>query len=125
MIKLIINILPNIIVITGNTKIDSIMLSIIKLVSFVIAFGLVERISDILNYHDSQSMSDLHWTIRLAAFIGSTWFFTKIAQFIYKLADIPMWYLLIIGILTSLIVIIRIIKYFINRKELKKSIKDH
>jgi len=57
--------ISNFIEITGNSTVDSIILTIIGLIAFLVAFGFVGMIFDALGIYDSDLMSDTHWIVRV------------------------------------------------------------
>lgn len=59
--------------ISGNSTVDSIIFAIIGVVSFLIAFGIVGLIFDAIGIYDSDLMSDTNRLIRVLVFAGLTW----------------------------------------------------
>ena len=63
--KAIIDLIGELVPISGNSTVDSIIFAIIGAISFMIAFGIVGLIFDALGFYDSDLMSDTHWLIRV------------------------------------------------------------
>lgn len=59
--------------ISGNSTVDSIIFAIIGVISFLIAFGIVGLIFDTIGIYDSDLMSDTNRLIRVLVFAGLTW----------------------------------------------------
>ena len=74
--------ISNFIEITGNSTADSIILAIIGLIAFLVAFGFVGMIFDALGFYDSDLMSDTHWIVRVIVFLGFSFICIEIAKFI-------------------------------------------
>lgn len=83
--KQIIDLIGELVSISGNSTVDSIIFAIIGVISFLIAFGIVGLIFDAIGIYDSDLMSDTHWLIRVLVFVGLTWVGVKIAQLMGKL----------------------------------------
>ncbi len=115
------DIISNYIEITGNSDLDSILIALIGLISFSIAFGIVGLIFDALGFYDSDIMSDVHWSIRFIVFLGLAYLLIIIAKWIGILFSFQWWVYLLAGLfLVAIIVIISIIKYkFALRKKSK------
>ena len=103
--------------ITGNSTADNIILGIIGVVSFMVAFGFVGLIFDALGIYDSDIMSDVHWSIRIIVFIGLCAICIGIAKFIKWLFCFQWWVYLIAGII---LVGIIILVYYLKHKHAKK-----
>lgn len=109
--KAIIDLIGELVSISGNSTVDSIIFAIIGVISFMIAFGIVGLIFDALGFYDSDLMSDTHWLIRVLVFAGLTWLGVKIAQLIKWLFSFQWWVYLIAGIvLVGIIILIYYIK---------------
>ena len=109
--KAIIDLIGELVEISGNSTIDTIIFAIIGAISLSIAFGLVGIIFDALGFYDSDLMSDTHWSIRLLVFAGLTWLGVKIAQLIKWLFSFQWWVYVIAGIvLVGIIILIYYIK---------------
>ena len=109
--KAIIDLIGELVSISGNSTVDSIIFAIIGVISFMIAFGIVGQIFDALGFYDSDLMSDTHWLIRVLVFAGLTWLGVKIAQLIKWLFSFQWWVYLIAGIvLVGIIILIYYIK---------------
>ena len=109
--KQIIDLIGELVSISGNSTVDSIIFAIIGVISFMIAFGIVGLIFDALGFYDSDLMSDTHWLIRLLVFVGLTWLGVKIAQLIKWLFSFQWWVYAIAGVvLVGIIILIYYIK---------------
>ena len=109
--KAIIDLIGELVSISGNSTVDSIIFAIIGVISCMIAFGIVGLIFDALGFYDSDLMSDTHWLIRLLVFVGLTWLGVKIAQLIKWLFSFQWWVYVIAGIvLVGIIILIYYIK---------------
>ena len=109
--KVIIDLIGELVEISGNSTIDTIIFAIIGAISLSIAFGLVGIIFDALGFYDSDLMSDTHWSIRVLVFVGLTWLGVKIAQLIKWLFSFQWWVYVIAGVvLIGIIILIYYIK---------------
>ena len=109
--KAIIDLIGELVEISGNSTIDTIIFAIIGAISLSIAFGLVGIIFDALGFYDSDLMSDTHWSIRVLVFVGLTWLGVKIAQLIKWLFSFQWWVYVIAGVvLIGIIILIYYIK---------------
>ena len=90
--------ISNFIELTGNSTADSIILTIIGLIAFLVAFGFVGMIFDALGIYDSDLMSDTHWIVRVIVFLGLSFICIEIAKFIKWLFSFQWWIYLIAGI---------------------------
>lgn len=84
--------------ISGNSTVDTILFAIIGFISFSIAFGVVGVIFDGLGFYDSDIMHDAHWLIRVLVFGGLTYVGVKTAQFIKWLFSFQWWVYVIAGV---------------------------
>lgn len=110
--------ISNFIEITGNSTADSIILTIIGLIAFLVAFGFVGMIFDALGIYDSDLMSDTHWIFRVIVFLGLSFICIEIAKFIKWLFSFKWWIYLIAGIvLIEIIVLVFVIKHKIMKKK--------
>ena len=98
--------ISNFIEITGNSTADSIILTIIGLIAFLVAFGFVGMIFDALGIYDSDLMSDTHWIVRVIVFLGLSFICIEIAKFIKWLFSFQWWIYLIAGIVLIGIIIL-------------------
>ena len=109
--KQIIDLIGELVSISGNSTVDSIILAIIGVISFLVAFGIVGWIFDAIGRYDSDLMSDTHWLIRVLVFAGLTWIGVKIAQFIKWLFSFQWWVYVIAGVVfVGIIILIYYIK---------------
>ena len=110
--KQIIDFIGELVSISGNSTVDSIIFAIIGVISFMIAFGIVGLIFDAIGRYDSDLMSDTHWLIRVLVFVGLTWIGVKIAQAIKWLFSFQWWVYLIVGVVfIGIIILIYYIKH--------------
>lgn len=104
--------------ITGNSVVDSIIIAIISIIAFLVAFGFVGMIFDALGLYDSDLMSDTHWSVRVIVFIGLTFICIGIAKFIKWLFNFKWWIYLIVGImLIGVIILVFIIRHKYTKKK--------
>lgn len=112
------HLISNFIEITGNSIADNIMLVIIGVVSFIVAFGIVGMIFDALGFYDSDLMSDCHWVVRIIVFIGLSAVCIVIAKFIEWLCSFQLWVYLIAGIvIVGVVVPIHYLKHRHSKKK--------
>lgn len=116
-----IELIPNIVDITGNPLADTIIFAVIGFISGSIAFGLVGIIFDFFRNRDSRTMSEIHWGLRFVIFGVLTYVFVKIAQFLRWLFAPPALYYLV-GF-TSLIVSV-VVLWLIFKKLAVKTKKE-
>lgn len=115
--KAIIDLIGELVPISGDSTIDNIIFAIIGAISFMIAFGIVGLIFDALGFYDSDLMSDTHRLIRVLVFAGLTWLGVKIAQLIKRLFSFQWWVYVIAGVVfIGIIILIYYIKSRIIRK---------
>lgn len=109
--KQIIDLIGELVSISGNSTVDSIIFAIIGVISFLIAFGIVGLIFDAIGIYDSDLMSDTHWLIRVLVFAGLTWVGVKIAQLIKWLFSFQWWVYVLAGVVfVGIIILIYYIK---------------
>lgn len=118
--KNIFDLLSEFIQITGNSTVDNVIVSIIGIVSFLVAFGFVGMIFDALGIYDSDIMSDVHWSVRLIVFLSLSAACIGLARFIKWLFSFQWWIYLIAGIV---LVGIIILVYYLKHKYAKKKSK--
>ena len=110
--------ISNFIEITGNSTADSIILTIIGLIAFLVAFGFVGMIFDALGIYDSDLMSGTHWIVRVIVFLVLSFICIEIAKFIKWLFSFQWWIYLIAGIvLIGIIILLFVIKHRIMKKK--------
>lgn len=121
--KFIIDLISELVEISGNSTVDTILFTVIGVVSFAIAFGLVGIIFDGLGFYDSDIMSDAHWLIRVFVFAGLTYVGVKIAKFIRWLFSFQWWVYIIVGVaFVGILILIYYIKHRISMKKAQKVI---
>ena len=104
--------------ITGNDVADGILLAVIGIISFMVAFGLVGIIFDAVGVHDSDIMSDCHWSIRLFVFIGLSILIISIMKVIKWLFGFQWWiYVIAFAIFITAIILVFILKHKIAKKK--------
>lgn len=113
-----IELISNIVDITGNPVADTIIFALIGFVSGSIAFGLVGIMFDFSRSRDSKTMSETHWVLRFIIFVFLTYVFVKIAQFVRWLFAPPALYYLI-GFAAVVVIIIVFILIFKKPTEVK------
>lgn len=122
--KAIIDLIGELVEISGNATVDTILFAIIGGLSFAIAFGLVGALFDALGFYDSDIMSDAHWLIRVTVFAGLTYVGVKVAQFIRWLFSFQWWVYVIIGIvLIGIVVLVYYIKHRISKNRAQQIIQ--
>lgn len=114
----IIEIISNFISITGDPVIDNIILTIVGVISFVVAFGAIGMIFDKLGKYDSDIMSGAHWIVRIIIFLIISVLLYALINFIKCLFSFPWWVYIVL--LAIIIVIFVFIFYFKHKKSKKK-----
>lgn len=109
--------ISNFIEITGDPTADFIILTIIGVISFSVAFGIVGMIFDAFGKYDSDLMSGVHWTIRVVVFLALSFGCIWIAKFIKWLFSFQWWIYLIAGLLLICAIILT---FVIRHKCMKK-----
>ena len=116
--KQIIDLIGELVSISGNSTVDSIIFAIIGTISFLVAFGIVGWIFDAIGIYDSDLMSGTHWLIRVLVFAGLTWLGVKIAQLIKWLFSFQWWVYVIAGVIfVGIIILIYYIKSRISEND--------
>ena len=116
--KQIIDLIGELVPISSNSTVDSIIFTIICSISFMVAFGIVGLIFNFLGFYDSDIMSDTHWIIRVLIFLGLTWLGVKIAQLIKWIFSFQWWIYVIAGIIfVGIVILAYYIKYRISQKK--------
>ena len=121
--KQIIDLIGELVSISGNSTVDSIIFAVIGAISFLVAFGIVGWIFDATGRYDSDLMSDTHWLVRVLVFAVLTWVGVKIAQAIKWLFSFKWWVYLIAGIVfIGIIILVYYIKYRVSKNKAKQVI---
>lgn len=106
--------ISNIVDITGDPVADTIIFFIIGPISGSTAFFIIGFFSNLFNKYDSNGMSKGYWFFTVLFFIGLTYGFVKLAQLLRWIFSPPaLWYLL--GLIIF-IVIIMIALFLIHKK---------
>lgn len=123
--KAIIDLIGELVEISGNAIVDTILFAIIGGLSLAIAFGLVGALFDALGFYDSDIMSDAHWLIRVTVFAGLTYVGVKVAQFIRWIFSFQWWVYVIIGIVfVGIVVFVYYIKHRISKNKARQIIRS-
>ena len=121
--KQIIDLIGELVSISGNSTVDSIIFAIIGVISFLVAFGIVGWIFDATGRYDSDLMSDTHWLTRVLAFIALTCLGVKIAQAIKWLFSFQWWVYLVAGVVfIGIIILVYYIKYRVSKNKAQQVI---
>ena len=121
--KQIIDLIGELVSISGNSTVDSIIFAIIGVISFLVAFGIVGWIFDATGRYDSDLMSDTHWLIRVLVFVGLTWIGVKIAHAIKWLFSFQWWVYVIAGVVfVGIIILLYYIKHRISKSKAQQNI---
>ncbi|MCR5693262.1 MAG: topoisomerase DNA-binding C4 zinc finger domain-containing protein [Bacilli bacterium] len=118
--------ISNFIEITGDSVADSIILAVIGVVAFLVAFGIVGMIFDALGIYDSDLMSGAHWTIRIIVFLGLSFVCILMAKFIKWLFSFQWWIYLIAGLLlVGTIILTFVIRHKLMKKKAEQAKKEN
>ena len=121
--KQIIDFIGELVSISGNSTIDSIIFAVIGVISFLAAFGIVGWIFDATGRYDSDLMSDTHWFIRVLVFAVLTWVGVQIAQAIKWLFSFQWWVYVIAGVVfVGIIILVYYIKHWISKNKAQQVI---
>ena len=122
--KQIIDLIGELVSISGNSTVDSIIFAVIGAISFMVAFGIVGWIFDATGRYDSDLMSDTHWLVRVLVFAVLTWVGVKIAQVIKWLFSFQWWVYVIAGVVfVGIIILMYYIKHRISKNKHNKSFR--
>lgn len=106
--------------ITGNTTVNGILLTIIGILSFLIAFGVVGMIFDAIGMHDSDLMSNCHWFIRLLVFLALSALCIGIFKFFAWIVSLQWWtYIIVFIVIICLVAISYYLKHRISKNKAK------
>lgn len=115
--------ISNLIPITGNSLIDTILFFAIGAVAFFVAWGLTSLVAPVTGY-DSEGMSGFHWIIRVIVFVGLMLLCIGIAQLVKWFFSLEWWVYLIIGLsLLHIIAGIIVLRVAHNKKRKAQSDK--
>ena len=121
--KQIIDFIGELVSISGNSTVDSMIFAVIGAISFLVAFGIVGWIFDATGRYDSDLMSDTHWLVRVLVFAVLTWVGVKIAQAIKWLFSFQWWLYLIAGVVfIGIIILVYYIKHRISKNKAQQVI---
>ena len=113
----IIEFISNIVNITGNPLLDTIIFGIIGSISGSIAFGFVEMLFGFTGNYNSKDMSDVHWGVRVFIFVLLTFVLVKIAQFLRWIFSAPQVYYLL-GFVVLIVLTVVLCLFFIYKKKI-------
>lgn len=121
--KQIINLIGELVSISGNSTVDGVIFTVIGTFSFLIAFGIIGFIFDAIGIYDSDLMSGAHWLIRVLAFVGLTWLGVNIARLIKWLFSFQWWVYVITGVvLIGIILLVYYVKHRISKNKAQQVI---
>ena len=112
--KGILDFISNIVPITGDSLVDTILFLVIGGIAFFIAWN-VAGLFDC----DSETKSDIHWFVRIIVFLVLLGLVIGLVWFIRLIASIPWWVWIIIGI-NVIGLIIGIVLLYKRRKNKKQ-----
>ena len=112
----IIEFISNIVNITGNPIVDTIIFAVIGSISGSIAFGFVEMLFGFTGNYNSKDMSDVHWGVRVFVFVLLTFVLVKIAQFLRWIFSPPQVYFLVGIVVIVILVVVVILVYKAKKK---------
>lgn len=121
----ILDLISNFIEITGNSIADNIIVAIIGIISFMVAFGIVGMVFDAFGVYDSDLMSDCHWLLRIIVFIGLSFICIWIAKFIAWIFSLQWWIYLLAGIvIVAAVVMVHLLKHKHSLKKYQDKKKE-
>jgi len=125
--KFIINLIGDLVSITGNEFIDAILFAVMSGLSLVIAFIVVKIIFDNLGFYNTKLMRIVHWIFRIVIFGVFTTILYFLAKLIYWLLGFHWWvYLIAFILITSLVLTLFLIIYKKRkRKNTETDIEKH
>ncbi len=100
--KQIIDFISNIVPTTGNSVVDTILFFVIGAIAFAAAWWITGAVASGVDY-DSESMSGIHWIVRIVIFLGLLGLCIGIVHLIRWFLSFEWWVHLIIGISICLI----------------------
>jgi len=77
----IMELISQIVSISGDPLLDTIFFAIISIISFSVASGFVGFIFDLLGFYDSDLMSGAHWGVRIFIFVSLTFLLVVFSNF--------------------------------------------
>ena len=122
--KQIIDFISNIVPITGNSVADTILFFVIGAIAFAVAWWITGAVASGVDY-DSESMSGIHWIVRIVIFLGLLGLCIGIVHLIRWFLSFEWWVYMILGISAALITggIIFLKLYIKKKKKPKASIE--
>jgi len=122
--KQIIDFISNIVPITGNSVADTILFFVIGAIAFAVAWWITGAVASGVDY-DSESMSGIHWIVRIVIFLGLLGLCIGIVHLIRWFLSFEWWVYMILGISAVLITggIIFLKLYIKKKKKPKASIE--
>lgn len=88
--------ISNIVPITGDSLVDSILFGVIGLIAFGVAWYITGLIAVLIGY-DPNGMSLVHWIIRIAIWLGLLWLISAVVSLVRWLFSFEWWVYIIIG----------------------------
>ena len=117
----IIDLLSKLITITGNKTVDGILLAIIGVISFSVAFDVVGFIYRLVKTPDREAMSKLHWWVRGLVFLGLSAALIAIVKFLAWFLSSIWWIITLVLIVLAIAIYITIVVLRERKKESSKS----
>ena len=85
----------NIVPITGNSVVDSVLFALIGLASFAVAWYITGLLASLVGFNPN-GMSLIHWIVRISVWLGLLFIISLIVSFIRWLFSFEWWVYLII-----------------------------
>lgn len=90
------DLISNIVPITGNSTADSILFFFINLGAFAVAWYITGLIAELIGYNPN-GMSLIHWIVRIAVYLGLLCLISGVVVFIRWLFSFEWWVYIIVG----------------------------
>lgn len=104
--------------ITGNAEIDGVLVTIIGVIAFAVAFDWVGKLFDAIGWYDSSLMSDAHWLIRTGILLGIAYVLKKFMEFITWVFSFQWWVYLIAFIVVIFVILgVYYVRYWHQKKK--------
>ena len=101
--KQLIDFISNIVPITGNSIVDTVLFFVITGIAFLVAWWITGVLASSVNY-DSDTMSGIHWIVRIIIFLGLLGLCIGIVHLFRWFLSFEWWVYLLIGISIFLII---------------------